>query len=118
MVPRRLETAATQVLSPWARAARAVGERRQGHGGRPAWPCHIVEHEDNEMRRPYQVGGCSQGNQAEGSTDSGRCWARTTSGAYRSTGAGGATETPWAPFLEIAWATKPDAFTSSTNARR
>src|SRR5215813_15236291 len=33
-------------------------------------------------------------------------------------GAGGATETPWAPFREIASATRPEAFTSSTKARR
>src|SRR5438876_11576385 len=32
--------------------------------------------------------------------------------------AGGATDTPWTAFFEIAWPTKPDAFTSSTNARR
>jgi bilirubin oxidase len=24
--------------------------------GRYAWHCHIVEHEDNEMMRPYRVG--------------------------------------------------------------
>ena len=24
--------------------------------GRYVWPCHIVEHEDNEMMRPYVVG--------------------------------------------------------------
>ncbi len=25
--------------------------------GRYVWHCHIVEHEDNEMMRPYQVAG-------------------------------------------------------------
>jgi FtsP/CotA-like multicopper oxidase with cupredoxin domain len=25
--------------------------------GRYVWHCHIVEHEDNEMMRPYIVGG-------------------------------------------------------------
>jgi bilirubin oxidase len=25
--------------------------------GRYVWHCHIVEHEDNEMMRPYRVGG-------------------------------------------------------------
>jgi FtsP/CotA-like multicopper oxidase with cupredoxin domain len=24
--------------------------------GRYVWHCHILEHEDNEMMRPYQVG--------------------------------------------------------------
>jgi spore coat protein A, manganese oxidase len=24
--------------------------------GRFVWHCHIVEHEDNEMMRPYQIG--------------------------------------------------------------
>ncbi|WP_208921445.1 multicopper oxidase family protein [Streptomyces capitiformicae] len=27
------------------------------HPGRFVWHCHIVEHEDNEMMRPYQIGG-------------------------------------------------------------
>jgi FtsP/CotA-like multicopper oxidase with cupredoxin domain len=27
-----------------------------GSGGRFVWHCHIVDHEDNEMMRPYQVG--------------------------------------------------------------
>jgi FtsP/CotA-like multicopper oxidase with cupredoxin domain len=26
--------------------------------GRYVWHCHIVEHEDNEMMRPYCVGSC------------------------------------------------------------
>ncbi len=55
-------------------AAGGVGERLQGHrdrlsrGGDPdprpvqgqsgqfVWHCHIVEHEDNEMMRPYRIG--------------------------------------------------------------
>lgn len=32
--------------------------------------------------------------------------------------AGGATDTPRTPALSIAWATKPEVFTSSMNARR
>jgi len=27
----------------------------QGYAGRYVWHCHILEHEDNEMMRPYQV---------------------------------------------------------------
>jgi FtsP/CotA-like multicopper oxidase with cupredoxin domain len=27
-----------------------------GAPGRFVWHCHIVDHEDNEMMRPYQVG--------------------------------------------------------------
>ncbi|MFJ3715921.1 multicopper oxidase family protein [Streptomyces sp. NPDC090057] len=30
---------------------------RFDHPGRFVWHCHIVEHEDNEMMRPYQIGG-------------------------------------------------------------
>ena len=55
-------------------AARAVGDRVQGHRhrlprpghpgarrssttpGQFVWHCHIVEHEDNEMMRPYRIG--------------------------------------------------------------
>lgn len=29
--------------------------RFQGYSGRYVWHCHILEHEDNEMMRPYQV---------------------------------------------------------------
>ena len=54
--------------------ARVVGDRLQGHGhrlpgpgdagegdsstipGQFVWHCHIVEHEDNEMMRPYRIG--------------------------------------------------------------
>jgi len=27
----------------------------EGHAGRYVWHCHILEHEDNEMMRPYEV---------------------------------------------------------------
>jgi FtsP/CotA-like multicopper oxidase with cupredoxin domain len=27
-----------------------------GIGGQFVWHCHIVEHEDNEMMRPYRIG--------------------------------------------------------------
>jgi bilirubin oxidase len=33
---------------------------RFDHPGRFVWHCHIVEHEDNEMMRPYQIGGRRQ----------------------------------------------------------
>jgi spore coat protein A len=26
-----------------------------GYAGRYVWHCHILEHEDNEMMRPYEV---------------------------------------------------------------
>ncbi len=52
---------------------RALGDRLQGHGhrlprpgdprraqfdtpGQFVWHCHIVEHEDNEMMRPFRIG--------------------------------------------------------------
>jgi spore coat protein A len=28
----------------------------KGYPGRYVWHCHILEHEDNEMMRPYEVG--------------------------------------------------------------
>jgi spore coat protein A len=27
----------------------------EGYTGRYVWHCHILEHEDNEMMRPYEV---------------------------------------------------------------
>ena len=27
----------------------------EGYAGRYVWHCHILEHEDNEMMRPYEV---------------------------------------------------------------
>jgi FtsP/CotA-like multicopper oxidase with cupredoxin domain len=27
----------------------------EGYAGRYVWHCHVLEHEDNEMRRPYDV---------------------------------------------------------------
>ena len=56
----------------------AVGDGLQGHGhrlpgeitrvkarfdiaGLYVWHCHIVEHEDNEMMRPYDVGTMPEG---------------------------------------------------------
>ena len=56
------------------RRRRSLGDRLQGHGhrlsrpgharagavrhtpGQFVWHCHIVEHEDNEMMRPYRIG--------------------------------------------------------------
>ncbi|MFZ0436559.1 MAG: multicopper oxidase domain-containing protein, partial [Candidatus Sulfotelmatobacter sp.] len=29
--------------------------RFEGYTGRYVWHCHILEHEDNEMMRPYDV---------------------------------------------------------------
>jgi hypothetical protein len=29
--------------------------RFEGYMGRYVWHCHILEHEDNEMMRPYEV---------------------------------------------------------------
>jgi spore coat protein A len=27
----------------------------EGYAGRYVWHCHVLEHEDNEMMRPYEV---------------------------------------------------------------
>jgi FtsP/CotA-like multicopper oxidase with cupredoxin domain len=35
-----------------------------GPGGQYVWHCHIVEHEDNEMMRPYRIGGPQDGQPA------------------------------------------------------
>ena len=29
--------------------------RFEGYKGRYVWHCHVLEHEDNEMMRPYEV---------------------------------------------------------------
>jgi len=29
--------------------------RFEGYTGRYVWHCHMLEHEDNEMMRPYEV---------------------------------------------------------------
>ena len=29
--------------------------RFEGYTGRYVWHCHVLEHEDNEMMRPYEV---------------------------------------------------------------
>jgi FtsP/CotA-like multicopper oxidase with cupredoxin domain len=33
-----------------------------GEPGRYVWHCHIVEHEDNEMMRPYRIGPVDPGS--------------------------------------------------------
>ena len=33
-----------------------AGEGDFTHAGQYVWHCHIVEHEDNEMMRPYRIG--------------------------------------------------------------
>ena len=38
---------------------------RFGQGGQFVWHCHIVEHEDNEMMRPYRVGPVQPGQPDE-----------------------------------------------------
>lgn len=39
---------------------------RFGPGGQFVWHCHIVEHEDNEMMRPYRVGALQPGQPPDG----------------------------------------------------
>ncbi len=34
--------------------------------GQFVWHCHIVEHEDNEMMRPYRIGPLQKGQPPEG----------------------------------------------------
>jgi hypothetical protein len=34
---------------------RNPGHPAEGYSGRSVWHCHILEHEDNEMMRPYDV---------------------------------------------------------------
>jgi spore coat protein A len=33
----------------------------EGYTGRYVWHCHILEHEDNEMMRPYEVVAAAEG---------------------------------------------------------
>jgi hypothetical protein len=41
---------------PGQRIAWAIHNFTEDAHGRYVWHCHIVEHEDNEMMRPYVVG--------------------------------------------------------------
>ena len=36
-------------------------QMRFGSAGQYVWHCHIVEHEDNEMMRPYRIGPVQSG---------------------------------------------------------
>ena len=57
---------AAQPPEPWEVRVQRHGHRlpRSGdaspgalqHAGQFVWHCHIVEHEDNEMMRPYRIG--------------------------------------------------------------
>jgi spore coat protein A, manganese oxidase len=39
---------------------------RFDHPGQFVWHCHIVEHEDNEMMRPYRIGPLQPGQPPDG----------------------------------------------------
>ena len=43
------------VLCPPGQVTRVVVDFRNAQTGRFVWHCHILEHEDNEMMRPYDV---------------------------------------------------------------
>jgi spore coat protein A len=38
-----------------AKAVTRIIVRFEGYTGRYVWHCHILEHEDNDMMRPYEV---------------------------------------------------------------
>ncbi len=42
-------------LAPGERADLVVDFASSGFPGRYVWHCHILEHEDNEMMRPYEI---------------------------------------------------------------
>jgi spore coat protein A, manganese oxidase len=43
------------VLSPPGQVTRVVVDFRNAQPGRFVWHCHILEHEDHEMLRPYDI---------------------------------------------------------------
>jgi hypothetical protein len=43
--------------------------RFEGYTGRYVWHCHLLEHEDNEMMRPYEVVSSVAASAGELSTD-------------------------------------------------
>jgi FtsP/CotA-like multicopper oxidase with cupredoxin domain len=43
------------VLAPPGMVTRVVADFRNTTPGRFVWHCHIIEHEDHEMMRPYDV---------------------------------------------------------------
>jgi spore coat protein A, manganese oxidase len=46
--------------------------RFEGYTGRYVWHCHILEHEDNEMMRPYEV--VASADQATSESDTSAKW--------------------------------------------
>jgi FtsP/CotA-like multicopper oxidase with cupredoxin domain len=40
---------------------------RFANAGQFVWHCHVVEHEDNEMMRPFRIGGLQDGQPPDGS---------------------------------------------------
>jgi spore coat protein A, manganese oxidase len=42
-------------LCPPGQVTRVVADFRGAQVGRYVWHCHILEHEDHEMMRPYEI---------------------------------------------------------------
>jgi len=53
--PGRPRSDGTVVLSPPGQVTRVVVDFSGAQPGRYVWHCHILEHEDHEMMRPYDI---------------------------------------------------------------
>ena len=64
---RAVGDAASRTPSSPTRARSPASRRTFDTPGQFVWHCHIVEHEDNEMMRPYRIGPVQPGQPAAGS---------------------------------------------------
>jgi spore coat protein A, manganese oxidase len=53
--PEPWETGWKDTIRAHSKAVTRIIARFEGYPGRYVWHCHVLEHEDNEMMRPYEV---------------------------------------------------------------
>jgi spore coat protein A len=54
-LPEPWETGWKDTIRAHSKAVTRIIARFEGYAGRYVWHCHVLEHEDNEMMRPYEV---------------------------------------------------------------
>ena len=54
-LPEPWETGWKDTIRAHSKAVTRIIARFEGYPGRYVWHCHVLEHEDNEMMRPYEV---------------------------------------------------------------
>jgi spore coat protein A len=53
--PKPWETGWKDTIREHSKAVTRIIARFEGYPGKYVWHCHVLEHEDNEMMRPYEV---------------------------------------------------------------